>query len=197
MTDAPSGRVVVDGTISSAAFASGDRFVVGDWPASPIGPMSDLMWTRDDGRRVLIAPTDAVAAFVTRIYEFDDVVVGPLEVTADGRRTAVEGHGVRVRLEGGRRRAVPVRRPLWFTRLVEAPIARALMGVETVGVSPLGSREWYQTRGWRWVVAANASVDGRDLGRLVPFDEPVGVGFSEPPRRPSIVAVRVTIDLPD
>ncbi|MBP7596944.1 MAG: hypothetical protein KA755_14995, partial [Candidatus Microthrix sp.] len=64
------------------------------------------------------------------------------------------------------------------------------------GTSPTGAREWYQTRGWRWVGAGNAHVDGVDLGEPRHFERPVGVGFSEPPRQPSIVSVRVTIELP-
>jgi hypothetical protein len=44
----------LDGTISNVAFASGDRFVVGQWARSPIGPMNDVMWARPDGTRVLL-----------------------------------------------------------------------------------------------------------------------------------------------
>ncbi len=191
----PLGRVVVRGTISSSAFASGDRFVIGHWPMSPIGPMADVMWTRPDDRRVLLAPNDETASFISRIYAFDEVVVGPLDVQSDGRRTTVSGAGLSIDLQGGRLRPVPFPRPLIVTRLIEAPIARALMGVNTVGVSPTGAREWYQTRGWRWVSDGTAQIDDEDLGPPVAFTSPVGVGFSEPPRRPSIVSVNVTIDL--
>lgn len=187
----------MQGTISSAGFPSGDRIVVGHWPRSPIGPIADVMWTTPRDERILLAPTDAVAAFVTSIYEFDDVRVDPLEVHAGGRDTSVVGHGLDLLLRGGRRRPVPLRRPLGITRYVEAPIARVLMGVETFGTSPTGATEWYQTSGWRWVLGGHASIDGDDLGAPGPVDRPVGVGFSEPPRRASIVSVRVTIDLPD
>ncbi len=191
-------RVEVRGTISAAGFASGDRFVIGCWPTSPIGPMADVMWATADDRRVLLAPTDAVADFVTAIYRFDDVQVGPLHVESDGRRTVAVADriGLELELVGGRKRPIPLPRPLAVTRWIEGPIARRLMGVQTFGLSPTGAREWYQSTGWRWVESGSASLGGQPLGAPGPVDRPVRVGFSEPPRRPSIVTVKVTIDLP-
>ena len=194
-------RVEVRGTISAAGFRSGDRFVVGCWPISPIGPMADVMWATADDRRILLAPTERVADFITSIYDFDEVRVGPLEVESDGCHTTVRADGAAPDLEltlvGGRKRPIPVPRPLAVTRWIEAPIARLLMGVHTFGVSPTGAREWYQSTGWRWVESGSAHLDGRPLGSPGPVSRPVRVGFSEPPRRPSIVDVRVTIDLPE
>lgn len=43
---------------------------------------------------------------------------------------------------------------------------------------------------YRPVVTGSASVGGADLGPLSDFDRPGRFGFSEPPRRPSIVVVR-------
>jgi hypothetical protein len=81
----------------------------------------------------------------------------------------------------------------WVTRWVEGPVARAALGVRTYGRSPSsGVREWYRADEYRPVVTASAFVDGGDCGGLVPFsaDAPAGFGFSEPPRRPSMVRVR-------
>jgi hypothetical protein len=189
-------RSVVEGTISSAGFNSGDRFAVGCWWATPLGPFGDVMWVTPDDVRILLAPDDEVAGFITSIYDFDEVRTGPVAVQSDGRRTTVDGGGVRLALTGGPPRPLPVPRPLWFTRRVEGPIARRMMGVRTAGTSPTGVREWYQTRGWRWVQSGAGSIDGDDLGDPIPIERPLGVGFSEPPRRPSIVAVKVTIERP-
>jgi hypothetical protein len=189
-------RVAVRGTISSAGFADGNRFVVGCWEESPLGPMADVMWGTPEGQRVLLAPSTEMADFITSIYDFDEVRIGPLDVRSDGRRTTVAGHGIELDLVGGRRRPVPVPRPLAVTRWIEGPIARALMGVETFGTSPRGATEWYQTRGWRWVASGSGRLHGRDLGPVGTIDPPLHVGFSEPPPRPSIVSVHVTIDLP-
>jgi hypothetical protein len=149
------------------------------------------MWARPDGRRLLLAPTEEAARYVSGVYTFDDVVVGPLEVRLADRRLDLraDGLGLELHLEGGRGIAVPWPRPAWFTRWVEAPIARRLMGVRTYGVSPTGVEEWYRAVSYRRLVAGRASVDGRDLGALRAIDPPAGFGFSEPPRRPSMVGV--------
>jgi len=57
-------RLIFDGRILGASFASGDRIVAGRWHASPFGPFADVMWCRPDGTRVLLAPSETVAAFV-------------------------------------------------------------------------------------------------------------------------------------
>ncbi len=160
--------------------------------------MADVMWATPDDHRILLAPDRATADFVTRIYDFDEVRVTPVTVAGDDRRTTVADPdlGLDLVLRGGRRWPIPVRRPLWVTRWVEAPIARRVMGVDTHGTSAAGAVEWYQASGWRWVESGAAEVAGSGLGELRRIDRAVGVGFSEPPERPSIVSVRVTIDLP-
>lgn len=154
------------------------------------------MWATPDNERVLLTATDDAAAFITSIYAFDQIRIGPLDVSSDGTHTMVDGHGIQIKLLGGRLRPFRIPRPLSFTRYIEAPIARGLMGVETYGTSPTGATEWYQTRGWRWVIAGEAVLNGRNLGTAGPIARPLSVGFSEPPARPSIVSVKVTIDHP-
>jgi len=187
-------RVFVQGTITSMGLGGGHRLVIGRWPQSPIGPLVDAMWATPENERVLLVGSQEGADFISSIYEFDSVRVGPLTVTGDTTITQMEGHGFVVEVVGGRRRPVPFPRPLAVTRYIEAPIARALMGVEAVGVSPKGVREWYQTRGWSWIVGGTGTLDGRDLGGPRRLERPVGVGFSEPPLNPSIVSVKVTIE---
>ncbi len=194
------GRVRLQGVIGAAGFASGDRVVVGHWARSPVGPLSDVMWAAPSGERTLIAPSQAGADFVTSVYDFDAVVVDPdLVVTGDGRSLAVSipSRSATVSLVGGRGWPIPPpRRPAWLTRWVERPIARALMGVETYGVSPTGVEEWYQATAWRPVVSARAVVADHDLGALSPVDPPCRFGFSEPPRRPSLTQVRPLLRFP-
>jgi hypothetical protein len=192
----PYRRVVVDGTITAAGFGGGHRFVVGRWPRSPIGPLGDVMWITPDGERVLLVGSRRAADFVTSIYHFDRVEIEPLRVSGDGRSTMVSSARLELTATGGRLRPIAPRRPLAVTRYLERPIARSLLGVTTYGVSPTGAREWYQARSWRPIVAGTARLDDRDLGPPGDVDRPVGVGFSEPLRPPSIVSLRVTIDLP-
>lgn len=184
------------GIIASAGFASGDRVVVGHWAASPIGPMSDVMWAAPDGARTLFAPDDRVASFITAIYRFDQVRVGPVVVTGGERGVDVVAGDRHVHLVAGRGWRISFPRPPWFTRLVEAPVARAAMGVRAYGTSPSGVREWYRADTWRPVTEGSASVAGVSLGRLAPVEPPCRFGFSEPPRRPSVVAVRPLLEDP-
>ena len=179
------------GLIAGAGFASGDRVVVGCWASSPIGPFGDVMWAAPDGRRTLWAPSATVAEFVGAVYRFDHVEVGGLEVqgTIAGLTASTPAWSLRVDA-APRGFRIPFRRPAWMTRYVEAPVARAWMGVRPYGVSPTGVREWYRADAWRRIVAGSLVVDGVDAGALVPVDPPTGFGFSEPPRRPTITAVR-------
>jgi hypothetical protein len=172
--------------------------VVGTWSTSPIGRLDDLMWARPDGRRVLVAPTQEAADYVSGVYAFDEVVVTPLRVRLDPPLLDLRAPalGLELHLSGGRARRVPGPRPAWFARRVEAPIARRLLGVNVYGVSPSGVQEWYRAVSVRRLVAGWASIGGRDLGRLGPVDPPAGFGFSEPPRFPSMVGVHPLLERP-
>lgn len=189
-------RHELTGVIAAAGFASGDRVVIGHWTSSPVGPMTDVMWAAPDGDRVLFAPSRRAADFITAVYTFDRVEVE--EVVAAGGATGLDVSFAdrEVHLRTGRGWRIPFHRPPWATRLVEAPVARALLGVRTYGVSPSGVREWYRADGWRRVVSGRASVAGQDLGALGPVDPPCRFGFSEPPRRPTITEVRPLLEDP-
>lgn len=183
-------RYELVGWICSAGFASGDRFVLGCWEESPVGPMADVMWARPGGERVLLAPTEDAARFITAVYRFDRVEVVTVDARLRAASLAVTAGALVVSMRGGRGWRLPDGRPAWFTRWAEAPVARALLGVRTFGVSPSGVREWYRAAEYRPVVDARASIGGKDLGALRPLRPLVRFGFSEPPRRPSMVRVR-------
>ncbi len=172
--------------------------MVGTWQTSPVGSLDDLMWARPDGRRVLVAATEEGAGYVSGVYGFDDVVVGPLRVRLDDRFLFLRAPelGLELHLTGGLGVRLPWPRPAWFTRWVEAPIARRLLRVRIYGVSPSGVQEWYRAVSFRRVVDGWASIDGRDLGPLGPIDPPAGFGFSEPPRFPSMVGVHPLLERP-
>ncbi len=160
--------------------------------------MADVMWTRPDGTRVLLADRPETAAFVSAVYAFDDVRVVPFAVARDERGIDVAAGPLEVSLRAGPGWRLPplALRPSWATRLVEAPIARLAMGVHTYGTSPSGVREWYRALAWRPVLAGAASLDGKPLGVLGPLHPPLGVGFSEPPQRPSMVLMAPLLEDP-
>jgi hypothetical protein len=191
-------RVELEGHIGAAGFASGDRVVVGVWSSGPLGPMTDVMWARPDGERVLLAPTQAVADFITSAYRFERVELVEVSGSCDGTRLEVDAGGLCVRLVAERGWPLPPARlrPPWVTRFVEGPVARAVMGVKTYGVTPTGAREWYRADRWSAVVDGAAALDGVDLGAIGPVDPPCRFNFSEPPKRPSITAVRPLLEFP-
>ena len=182
----------LSGTIASAGFSSGHRFVVGRWDESPIGPLDDVMWARPDGVRVLLVDRQAAAELVTAVYRFDTVEVVPMRCRMDHAVLLVDAGELQITMRGGRPWPIPLSRlrSRAQVRPLEQLIARGLLGVKTWGVSPTGVQEWYRADEYRRVVAAEASLEGRDLGRSRRFHEPAGFGFSEPPRRPSMVRVR-------
>ncbi len=189
---APGFSCELRGTIASAGFSSGHRFVVGHWQESPIGPLDDVMWARPDGGRVLLVDRRQAAELITAVYHFDTVEIVPLRCRMDDALLVVTAGGLRVTMRGGRPWRIPLSRlrSRAQVRPLERLVARGLLGVRTWGVSPTGVQEWYRADEYRRVVAAQARLDGRDLGGVRRFHEPARFGFSEPPRCPSMVRVR-------
>ncbi|MFF9085874.1 hypothetical protein ACF1BE_05575 [Streptomyces sp. NPDC014991] len=189
-----------DGWIAGLGTASGTRAVLGHWVRSPFGPFSDVMVEREDGHRLLLAPSRRVADFVATTYSFDEVQVTPVCVRVEAARWTVAAGPLDLRFTTGRRglpglllRAVPAplaARPAW-TAVTYLP-AR-LLGVRTRGSAGGGRREWYGALDLRPVVSATVVLAGRDLGPLAPVVPPVRFGFGSAPRRPGLVRVTTTV----
>jgi hypothetical protein len=195
-------RITLEGQIAGVGFASGDRFVVGMWERGPLGPMTDVMWARPDGTRILLAPTDEVANFVGGIYDFEEVRTVAIEACrwADGFR--LSAGTLRLEVHGGTPyrifalRPRRLRRSLVWVRLEDFVLRRMVgtlllggrRGVRVCGRTRTGIKEWYRIDGYRTVVDARGRLDGRDLGPLHAPTPPMGFGFSEFPGRPAIVA---------
>jgi hypothetical protein len=191
-----------DGEIAAFGTTTGHRVVVGRWPVSPFGPVSDVMLEAPDGTRLLIAPNDEVARFVAGTYRFDSVEVKPVEVIRQpGRLTVVAGQ-LQATMIVGRRgrlglllRAVPrpvATTPAWAA-LVD-PLVRAMLpGVRTRGSAGSGRREWYGAWDLHLLVSVTASWRGTDLGAMTDVFPPVRFGFGSVPRRPSVVRLTTTV----
>lgn len=200
------------GCISAAGFASGDAIVVGAWRESPLGPFVDVMWVRPEGRRVLLAPRDDVAEYVSSLYAFDEVLTVPIGGGWDGHAISVAAGPVRVRMIAGRRdlrswlfalRPRALRRsPRWIAvedRLGRPFVGRIIGGAEGVraaGVAPGGQREFYGVEDYRQVVAAQATVSGQDLGPMTDLPSRLGIGLSSFPTRPAVVHVATLVGAP-
>ena len=66
------------GRIAGFGTTSGTRVVVGLWNRSPLGRFVDVMVEAADGHRTLLAPSQAVADYVSSTYTFDEVRVQPV-----------------------------------------------------------------------------------------------------------------------
>ena len=198
-------RLRFDGWILGTGTASGTRVVVGHWPRSPLGPLSDVMVQRPDGTRLLLAPTREAADFVAATYAFDEVRLVPVTVhRPDPRTWAVDAGPLRLRVTTGRRpplgwllRVVPpplARTPAWVG-LLDRP-ARLLTGLRTTGSAGNGRSEWYGVQDLHLVTALTASWDGEPLGALAAVRPPVTFGFGSVPPRPSLARVTTTVRLP-
>ncbi|WP_369138426.1 hypothetical protein [Modestobacter versicolor] len=198
-------RLRFDGWILGLGTTSGTRVVLGHWPRSPLGPMSDVMVQRPDGTRVLLAPTAEVADFVAATYTFDEVRLTPVTVDRpDDRTWTVAAGPLRLRVRTGGRpvlgrllRAVPprlARSPAWVG-LLDRP-ARLTTGLRTRGSAGGGRTEWYGVQDLHVLDGVQASWDGEPLGALTDVRPPVTFGFGSVPPRPSVVRVTTTVQVP-
>jgi hypothetical protein len=198
------GRHRFVGAIAGAGSSSGIRVVVGRWSESPLGAFADVMLAEPDGTRVLLAPEDRVAAFVSTTYRFDRVTIGSVSVTSVDGGWYVDGPGLEVTLKVGRRsplgwllHLLPRRlatAPVW-ARLTD-PVARvALRGVRTRGTAGNGRREYYGATDLRRVTHLTGRWQGLDLGTLAAVAPDPGFGFGSTPQRPSVTSIVTTVDV--
>lgn len=194
-------RLRFDGWIAGVGTTSGTRLVLGHWPGSPFGPVSDVMVEDAAGRRTLLASTDELAEFVSATYRFDEVRVVPVSV----RPWSVEAGPLRYAFTPGSRRplgwllrAVPSALAGWpgWVRVIDLPARVVMPGVRTHGSAGNGRYEWYGARDVHPIVSASASWDGEDLGSLAAIDPPVRFGFGSTPRDPSLVRITTTVSVP-
>ena len=193
-----------DGWIFGAAFASGDRFVAGRWPVSPLGSFADVMWARPDRTRVLLAPTEDILGFVGRHYVFEEQRVTPVHVDVTARRLRVAAPPLVMELDmnpPGTLSWLLSLRPRWLRtsrpwiavedaalRPLVTPLLGGGAGIRARGRTNAGAREWYAIHAYR-SATARAWLEGVDLGHAVP-GRAGRFGFSEFPPTPA--AVRVT-----
>ena len=197
-----------DGQIAGIGTTSGVRLVVGRWLRSPLhagkgGAFADVMVERADGHRILLAPSEEVADYVTSTYSFDEVRVERVDVSVERDLWRLSTPSLALSFTVGGRlplglalRAVPAAvatSPRW-SRIV-APVAERLVpGVRTVGTAREGRTEYYGATDLRYVSTASGVLDGAALGSLAPIDPPCRFGFSSTPPWPSVTTVTTTIE---
>ncbi|MBM9469024.1 hypothetical protein JL106_17195 [Nakamurella sp. YIM 132084] len=193
-----------DGAIAGIGTASGTRLVIGMWPRSPFGPVTDVMVERADGHRILLAPTQELADFIAATYAFDEVRVTPVRRGLEGDRWGVVAPDLAVTFRvqgrpglGWLLSAVPrsVARTRAWTTVID-PVARLTMhGVRTRGETSGGRREWYSALDLHRITDLTAEFDGQDLGELRPVEPAVRFGFGSTPAEPGLTRVLTTVAL--
>lgn len=199
-------RLRFDGWIAGLGTAEGTRIVLGHWPRSPYGAVSDVMVESREGQRLLLAATPELGAFLAATYTFDRVEITPVAVSVAGDSWAATAGTLHLRFLVRRRgvlglmlRAVPAplaRAPRWV-QLIDPPARLLLPGVRTYGSAGSGRREWYGAQDLHRIGRAAASIDGRDLGEVGGIDPPVRFGFGSTPPFPALVRVTTTVEVPN
>jgi hypothetical protein len=196
-------RQVFTGHIAGAGTGSGLRIVVGVWDESPFGAFGDVMLQTADDERILLAPDERIADFVSTTYRFDRVVIGEMSAALRTDTLAVSAaqFDARIRIGGAAPvdallRLVPPRLATspWWLRAIDPIASRVMAGVHTFGTAGNGRLEYYGVRRSRRIVAIDGHHRGVPFGGLAPLRPPVGFGFSSAPASPQIVAVTTTID---
>ena len=184
---------IFKGRITSSAFESGDRIVVGAWNESIFGKFTDIMWAKKDGTRVLIAPTQEIADYVTAMYSFDKVIIEALSTSLSERSISVECDTMSLEFSWNRGFAIPFKRSLLFIQTVELFFAKLIFSTRTYGITKDNRQEWYAIDRVSHITNAKAIIDGENVGEFTPMKEPCKFGFSEAPRKPSSCEVRTHI----
>lgn len=195
-------RWIFDGHIAGIGTGSGLRAVVGIWDSSPFGPFADVMLQEPSGHRLLLAPTQDVADFISSTYNFDEIRVVGVSARLEHPALKVDAGPLAISARFGGRtllgrtlRAVP--RPLavhprWLRAV--SPVAGLLSGgSRTAGTAGSGRREFYGVSDLHAVASAVVHWKGADAGPLAPIAPAVTFGFSSVPPRPSLAQVRTTI----
>jgi hypothetical protein len=198
-------RARFDGWIAGLGTTSGTRVVLGHWPGSPFGPVTDVMVERADGHRRLLAGSAELGRFVADTYSFDDVHIVTTSVHREGPEWTVAAGPLKFRFTTGGRGAlgqllhtVPAPLARWrpWVRFIGLPARLVLRDVRTYGSAGNGRREWYAVQDLHRITRATIELDGVNLGGLADIDPPVRFGFGSTPRFPALVRVTTTVRLP-
>jgi hypothetical protein len=191
------------GWIAGVGTDSGHRVVIGHWPRSPYGEVTDAMVEDPAGHRTLYAPNPQLTELLSAAYRFHDVQVTACGAQRSGPRWAVQAGPLRVSIVIGRRTLLgwllwvmpdSLARRTWWVGLLDRFARWLLPGVRTRGRTRDGRCQWYGARDLHRIVAVDATLHGRGLGTLQAVRPPVGFGFGSVPSRPSLVHLTTIIE---
>ena len=186
------GIEIFEGRISSCAFKSGDRIVVGDWYDSPFGRFTDIMWAKPDGTKTLIAPNQEIADYVNAMYSFDETLIEEINVDATDNTLKLDSNTMQLDFAWNNGFPIPIKRSLLFIATVELFFAKLFFGTKTHGITNNNRKEWYAIDRVSKITSGTGKINGKDLGEKTLMSE-CKFGFSEAPKKPSSCKVRTHI----
>jgi len=186
---------IFEGRITSCGFTSGDRLVLGHWKESPFGSFLDIMWAKSDGTKILIAPNQEIANYISSMYEFDIIKIEEIRIEESINQIKIETTDINCHFKwSGGISFMTKKRPLWFISSVEYLFGWLIFGTKTHGKTKNGKKEWYAVDRLSKLISARADINGEDLGKFTSFYPKANFGFSDPPKMPSSVLVRSHIE---
>ncbi|HYO04284.1 MAG TPA: hypothetical protein VET27_21400 [Mycobacterium sp.] len=140
--------------------------------------IGDVMVQTADGERILLAPTEQIAEFVSSTYTFDSTEIGPVSAqhTVDGFSVSAPGLDVAGRLGGP---AVGAATACDRADVAAGHRSRRVPAdprVRTAGSAGKGRREYYGVRRTRRIADVDGTFRGVDLGGLAPLYPPSASG---------------------
>lgn len=105
------------GWIAALGTDRGHRLVVGHWPSSPYGVVTEVL-AQEPPATAPCTPHPQLAAFLGAAYRFDDVEVVPCSARRAGRCWTVQAGPLQLSFSIGRRTLLG-----WLLRAVPAPLA--------------------------------------------------------------------------
>ncbi len=186
------GMDIFKGRITSSAFSSGDRIVIGDWMESPMGRFTDIMWADTAGKRILIAPTKEIADYVNSMYTFEETIIEEINIQNFERELQLESPSMKINLKWDRGWPIPFKRSLLFIATVELFFAKLFFGTKTHGVTNNGRKEWYAIDRVSKITTGTAEINNKNLGEITDMT-PCKFGFSDAPKKPASCEVRTHI----
>jgi hypothetical protein len=186
---------IFEGRITSCGFSSGDRIVIGTWINTPFGSFSDIMWAKPDGTKVLIAPNQKIANYISSLYDFDIIKIEELDIESDENMMKIETKDLNCHFEWSRGVSFLIKkRPLWFVASIEYFFGWLIFGTKTYGKTKNGKKEWYAVDRLSRLTLADVEFNGKNLGEQTKFHPKANFGFSDPPKMPCSALVRSHIE---
>ena len=145
------------------------------------------MWAKKDGTRVLIAPNQEIADYVTAMYSFDEVILEEVSTTMSERSIKVDCNTMELEFSWNRGFPIPFKRSLLFIQTIELFFAKLIFSTRTYGITKDNRKEWYAIDRVSHITSAKANINSQNAGDFKPMREPCKFGFSEAPKNPLLV----------